>query len=404
MQKRLAQKPHLQKKFRYFWFMKLVKKVGIVLVSLLLVGHVLLLLTGNTHLYKALPLTVFKGKMQPSIDDYKHFDNREIKTGLYQPWAVGNHYNKKSLSKEATTYMQSLGTVAFLMIKNDSIVYENYWDGYSDSSLSNSFSMAKSVVSVLIGCAIGDGLIKNVDEPAVNYLPDYKDVIGDKITIKHLLTMSTGIDFDESYGNPFGMMAKAYYGHNLKKIIKKYHPSSPPGKEFNYLGGNTLLLGFIVEKVTGKKLADYASQKLWQPMGAKNPALWTTDMPNGDERSYCCYYSNAQDFARLGKLYLDSGRWKGKQLVPQEYVLQSIVPDTGIKDGGKPNQIYGYQWWCLQYKGQQLFYARGIKGQYIIVNPTEKTIIVRLGHQRAHEQEDGHPTDVFKYLQIADGL
>lgn len=384
--------------------MQRIKKIGIVLLGVLIVAHVLLLITGNTHMYKALPLTIFKGKMGPSINDYIHFDNREIKTGSYQPWGNSSRYNKAPVTQEATAYLESLGTVAFVVIKNDSIVYENYWDGYSDSSLSNSFSMAKSVVSVLVGCAIGDGLIKDVNEPVVKYLPDYKEVIGDKITIRHLLTMSSGINFYEQYGNPFGMMARAYYGHNLKKLVKKYHPISEPGKEFNYLGGNTMLLGFLVEKVTGKKLGVYASEKIWQPIGAKNLALWTTDEPDGDERSYCCYYSNALDFARLGKLYLDSGRWNGKQLVPQDYVLNSIAPAKDILDNGQPNQLYGYQWWCLQYKGQQLFYARGIKGQYIIVNPTEKTIIVRLGHRRDNDKTDGHPMDVYKYLQIAGDL
>jgi CubicO group peptidase (beta-lactamase class C family) len=382
--------------------MKFIKRFFKWLLILLIVANVLLLATGNSHLYKALSLTYFIGRTGPSIDDYTAFENREVKTGTPQPWAISSRYNATPLKPADKQYHEGIGTVAYLIIKNDSILHESYWDGYNQNSLSNSFSMAKSIVSVLVGCAIGDGLIKDINEPIANYLPEYKDVTGDKVTIRHLLTMSSGIGFDESYGNPFGMMAKAYYGKHLKEEVHKYKPATEPGKQFNYLGGNTLLLGFLVEKVTGKELGNYASEKIWQPIGAQNAALWTIDGENGDERSYCCFYSNARDFAKLGKLYRDSGRWNNNQLVPQNYVLQSISPASDVMDGNQPLQVYGYQWWCINYKGTPMFYARGILGQYIIVNPTTNTIIVRLGHRRESKYINGHPADVIKYLEMAE--
>ncbi len=357
-------------------------------------------ITGNTHLFRGVSLTYLKGLSGPTIDDYKYFKNSEVKTGNPQPWLLHTHYNNTKLAEEDAQYHKQLKSVAYLVIKGNALLYEQYWNNYSNKSLTNSFSVSKSIVSALIGCAIQDGLIKNVNEPASNYLPDYKDVVGEKITIRNLLTMSSGINFDESYGNPFGMMAKAYYGDNIPDLVKEYRPTGKAGESFKYLGGNTLLLGFIIENVTGKKLAAYASEKLWQPMGAEKTALWSTDDQTNSERSYCCFYSNARDYARLGKLYLDSGRWNGKQIVPQSYVLAATSPALDI-DGG--NQ-YGYHWWYLEYNNEPVFYARGIQGQYIFVRPQQNMIIVRLGHTREKNRENGLPKDIFRWLRMSDNL
>lgn len=382
-------------------FFKFLKWLVILIVLLLLT----LWFTGNTHLIRGITLTYLRGYSGPTINDYTHFKNHTVQAPTTaQPWPVSPQYNKTQLKAEDEAYHQKLKSVAYLVIKNGSITHESYWDGYTDSSHTNSFSVAKSIVSVLVGCAMQDGLIKNVNEPAVNYLPEYKEVLGDKITLRHLLTMSSGINFDESYGDPLGMMAKAYYGNNIPNLVKGYTPETEAGKQFNYLGGNTLLLGFIVEKVTGKKLAQYATEKLWQPMGAQNSAFWTVDDETETERSYCCFYSNARDFARIGKLYLDSGRWKGKQIVPQSFVLESTVPAADIMDGNAPLAIYGYQWWCYNNNGEHIFYARGIKGQYIIVRPEKNIIVVRLGHTRDAEQESGTPLDVPRWIEMSDYL
>lgn len=357
-------------------------------------------ITGNQHLFKGVKLTYLKGLSGPTIDDYKHFKSNQVKRGKPQPWRKHPNFNKTSLSKDDIEYHKKFKSVAYLVIKDDKLLHESYWNGYSQKSLTNSFSMAKSIVGVLVGCAIQDGLIKSVNDPAVNYIPEYKEVIGDKVTIKHLLTMSSGIDFDESYGNPFGMMAKAYYGRNIPELVKEYRPTGEPGEEFDYLGGNTLLLGFIVENVTGEKLATYATEKLWRPIGSMYTALWSTDDETRSERSYCCFYSNARDFARIGKLYLDSGRWNGKQIVPVDYVLNATSPTLNMEGGHQ----YGYHWWYLEYNKEPVFYARGIQGQYIFVRPQKNMIVVRLGHIRDKERKSGVPKDVFRWLEMSDNL
>ena len=294
-------------------------------------------------------------------------------------------------------------TGAFLIIQNDSIRFEKYWGEFTDHSYTNSFSMAKTVTGILIGCAISDGYIKSVDEPVCNYLPELKKDGRCKVTIRNCLTMSSGINFDESYANPLAYPAASYYGSDLRSLTLTYNQMTvTPGQTFNYLSGNTQLLGFVLKKATGKTLSDYASEKLWIPMGCEHPAFWCLDHKDGDEKAFCCINSNARDFARIGKLYLDSGRWNGKQIVPESYVLESISPSGTKHDDGTPTDDYGFCWWMIpSYKGHHIFYARGILGQYIINIPDMKMIIVRLGEKRPKVYNNEVPRDVHYYLDAA---
>ncbi len=337
----------------------------------------LFLFTGcaNSYFIRGVKDTYLKGRMSPDIDGYSYFDNRTVKTGTPQPWAIAKCYNKDTIPQDCLDYFKKNKTEAYLIIRNDSICYEQYWDGYSDTSHTNSFSSAKSIVSILTGRAISEGKIKSVHEKVSDFIPSFNKGMDTLLTIEDLLTMGSGINFNENYLSPFGYPAKAYYGTNLMKLTLSYHVKSNPGKKFEYFSGNTTLLGYIVTKATGEKLADYASEKLWQPMGAEEPAYWSLDKKGGMEKAYCCFNSNAHDFARLGKLYLDSGRWNGKQLVPQEYVIASITP--------KLVNYYGYQWWITHCGKHYVPYAAGLFGQYVYVIPDENMIVVRLGRIQA---------------------
>jgi CubicO group peptidase (beta-lactamase class C family) len=262
--------------------------------------------------------------------------------------------------------------------------------------------MAKSFTSMLVGAAIDEGKIKSVDEPVGDFLPEYKEGDNAKLTIKNLLTMSSGINFDEDYVNPLAYPAAAYYGSDIKKLTYKYKVTEEPGKRFKYLSGNSELLGFIIEKATGKKVADYFSEKIWSQIGAKNSAFWCLDHEDGMEKVYCCFNSNARDFARLGKLYLDSGKYNGKQIISTDYVLNSIKSADLLDEDGNKNGKYGYSWWLIpDYKGHQIFYARGILGQYIVCIPDKKMIVVRLGKKREKRKDSNHPTDLFYYIDAA---
>lgn len=383
--------------------MKILKKVGKWVLIIFLILNLLIIVSGKTYLYKGIANTYLKGRSGPNIFEYTIFDNREVKAGTELKWSVAGSYNKKTVSDAHLKEFAEMQTIAFVVIKNDSITHEQYWDGYGEDSHTNSFSMGKTFTSILIGCAIDDGFIKNVDQPVGDFLPEFKEGDEAKLTIKHLLTMSSGINFDEDYVNPLAYPGAAYYGSDIKKLTYKYKVTSEPGKTFNYLSGNTELLGFIIEKATGKTVSDYASEKLWKPIGAKNSAFWSLDHENGMEKTYCCFNSNARDFARIGKLFLDSGKVNGKQVISTDYVLNSIKPADLIDDFGKKNAKYGYCWWIIpHYKGHDIFYARGLLGQYIVCIPDQKMIVVRLGNKKEKKVPgQDHSIDVFYYIDAA---
>ncbi|MCC7332104.1 MAG: serine hydrolase [Flavobacteriales bacterium] len=379
--------------------MKKLKKIGVGFIIFLALTSTILFLTGNKHIFKAIATTYLVGKTGPSIDEYDIFENRTVKTGVAQPWKISDNYNKKrndSLHKE----IESLDPAAFLVVKNDSLVYEEYWDNYSDSSLTNSFSMAKSYVGMLIGIALDEGKINSVDDPVMNYLPQYST--HPELTIKHLLTMSSGINFDESYENPFGHMAKAYYGRYIEKLNENYTVTETPGEIFRYLGGNTIILSFILEKVTGQNLSDYMSEKVWQRIGAVQPALWNLDHKDGKEKAYCCFYSNARDFAKIGQLYLNNGLWNNERILSEQYIKESTTPAYYLKDTkDAPVDYYGYQIWTTFYKGLSIYFFRGIKGQYTIMIPEKNIVVVRLGHKRSKTFLNNNPAELYTCIDFA---
>jgi len=212
--------------------------------------------------------------------------------------------------------------------------------------------------------------------------------------------MSSSISFNESYINPFGFAAEALYGNNLKELIYRYKLEGEPGKNFDYQSGNTQLLCFILEKTTGMNIYTYASNKIWKNIGAQKNALWCLDKKNGEARAFCCFNSNAKDFSRLGQLMLHNGNYNGTQIIDTNYV-KATTKAAKIFSDNLPNNKYGYHWWLINYKGEEIFYARGILGQYIFCIPSKKIVAVRLGHKRSKEKINDHPADVYIYLEEA---
>ncbi len=374
--------------------MKKVLKISSAIIVLALA--IFLAIPSNHYIIRALIYQL------PNIDDYKIFENRTIAKGDAQPWKLSENYNKNNFSSEQLNYFTKYQAVAYLVIKDTSILSETYWGGYNKDSYSNSFSMSKSVVSLLIGCAIQDGLIKDINEPVSNFIEKYKEGERSKITLKNLLMMSSNLSWDESYSSLFSITTQAYYGNDVKRIVLNLQSLGEPGKYFDYRGSDPQLLALVIEKVTGKTLSEYASEKLWKPLGAEYDALWNLDHKGGTEKASCCFNSNARDFARFGQLVLNNGTWKGVQLIPKWYLEEATTPKSELidKELNKPNDRYGYQWWCLKYKNYTIKYARGILGQYIFVIPELNAVIVRLGHKRNDVKIDGHPEDVYRYLDF----
>ena len=366
---------------------KILKGTLVLLLSVIGLTIAYAFISGRTYLFKAVYYNY------AGIDDYKIFDNNTVGSGLAQPWPVSGSYNKINCPDTLSQLLIKLKTVALLVIKNDSMLYEKYWDGYSDSSWSNSFSMAKSITSLLTGIAIKEGKIKSVDQPVSDFLPEFKDGLAAKLKIKDLLTMSSGSNWDEAYSNPLSITTESYYGSDLYKTATGVKIVKEPGTFHSYKSGDTELLGLVLQKATGKTLSDYASEKLWQPLGAEHPALWSLDKGNGNEKAFCCFNSNARDFARIGQLMLDSGTWKGNAIIDPSYYLQSVTACHLPDDDGLDCDYYGYQWW-IRPRFPGVFYARGILGQYTIVIPSKRTVIVRLGHKRSDVWKDGLPEEV----------
>ncbi len=336
------------------------------------------------------------------IDDLTIFANREVNTATPQQWEISNNLQGYQLDDSTLKAFNELQTIAYLIIKDKKIIFEQYWDGYGPESRTNSFSMAKSIIGLLIGAAVDDGFIKSIDQPISDFIEEYRTPENSKLTILELLTMSSGLNWDESYGSLFSKTTEAYYGKDINKLIYSLQVVEKPGVQFKYLSGNSQLLAMVVEKATGKKVAEYASEKFWKPMGAVNQALWSIDKKEGMEKAYCCFNSNARDFARWGQLVLNQGTWNGDTLLSWEYIRQATQPASILVDEtGNAIDYYGYQWWIQHLNGQPIPYMRGILGQYVFVIPSENAVVVRLGHLRNEEKKDHHPLDTYLYLETA---
>ncbi len=337
------------------------------------------------------------------IDDYKIFENRKIKAGNYIPWELSKDYNKIKLNDSTLKKIEKYKPIAFLVIQDKKILYEKYWESFNKNSISNSFSAAKSIVSLLIGIAIDEGKIDSLNQKVVDILPEFsKNPQNNQLRIIDLLTMSSGLNWDESYGSFYSTTTKAYYGTDLWNQIINLKVVEQPCKNFKYLSCNPQLLGIILNKVTGKTISEYASEKIWQKIGAKNDALWSLDHQNGIEKAYCCFNSDARDFARIGQLILNKGKWDSKRIVSKTYIKHAIKPAAFLSDeNGDPVDFYGLQWWIIKYKNYNIPYARGILGQYIFVLPDKNAVVVRLGHKRDKIKKSHTPVDAYLYIKAA---
>jgi CubicO group peptidase (beta-lactamase class C family) len=372
------------------YILKFFKWIGILLVSVVVLAYVF----DVDYLLRAVRTIYLKGYTTAFLEDYKEFPNRTIKKGVGQPWAITEDYNKVKATQELEETHKELQTVAFLIIKNDSIWHESYFDGFNKDSKSNSFSVAKSIISAALGKAIMLGKIKSLDQKVTDFFPELKGKFAKEVTVGDLSSMASGLDWDEKYYSPLSIVTRAYFDDKLKEIILDLEIKEQPGKEFKYLSGATQLLGMCIEKATGQYLSDFVSDQFWKPMGAENDALWQLDKAEtGIEKAYCCIGSNARDFARFGKLYKNDGKWNGKQLLDANFVAKSIKP----RFDNSPE--YGYGWWLHTIKGKQIYYMRGHLGQFVIVIPSENVIVVRLGHIKGLQTAtDPHSNDLYVYV------
>ncbi|MBF0694052.1 MAG: serine hydrolase [Flavobacterium sp.] len=369
--------------------MRFIKKFLIWFVAIIAILIIALYAFNADYLLKAVRTIYLNGHTTAFLDDYNYFDNREIPNGTPQPWPISKKYNQAELTDQLAKQNKDLGTVAFLVIKNDSIVHESYSDNYSKDSKSNSFSVAKSIVSAALGKAIQEGKIKSLDQKVSDFFPTFNQGKSAAMTVGDLSSMSSGLNWDENYYSPFSVTTRAYFDENLDKVILNQKGVDDPGTRYKYLSGNTQLLAMVIEKATKQSLADYVSEKFWKPLGAESDALWQTDRDGGIEKAFCCIASNARDFARFGKLYKQYGKWNNQQILDSTFVATSIKPRF------PESPEYGYGFWLSEYKNKDIFYMRGHLGQYVIVIPQDDLIIVRLGHRHKKSTTGSPHSDDF---------
>ena len=374
--------------------MKILFKVLKWLVVLVVAVVALMYLFGYGYLVRAIRVTYFTGHKTAFLEDYSYFDNREIKKGVAQPWATAKDYNQVKATEKLSQTHQELKSVAFLVITNDSIWHESYFDIGSNTSKTNSFSMAKSIVTSALGKAISLGYISSLDTKVIDFIPEISGPYAHEVTVGDLASMASGQHWDENYYGPTSVTTQAYFKKDIRKLMSSLPFDQKPGQKFRYQSGDTQLLAMVLEKATQMHLADFVSKYFWQPMGMEQDALWQIDHQNdGIEKAYCCVASNARDFARFGKLYLQKGQWNGQQILSKDFIEKSIHPRF------EQDPEYGYGWWLSHYKDQDVYYMRGHLGQFVIVLPQLNTIIVRLGHLKGVQTTtDPHSNDFYVYI------
>lgn len=343
--------------------------------------------------------------LMPVIDDLETFHRDTVRHNPANVWhwPHATNYSRYQLEVNDAHYIDSLHTVAFLVIRHDSILYESYRDGWDDARTSNIYSATKTIVGMLVGIALDEGKIHSLDDPVSRYIPTYNKGKQADVTLRHLLTMSGGMAWDEAYASLFSVTTHGYYGNDLYELVTGLDVVDEPGMQFSYRSGETQLLAFVLEAATGETLSQYTERKLWRPMQAERDAYWLLDKENGDEKAFCCFHTTVRDVARFGRLMLHRGRWDNRQLVSEAYMDEMMRPATYLKDqwGKDSLSYYGLQTWIMNYGGEQIPCMRGMLGQYIFAIPSQNAIVVRLGRKR-HDVYDGALTvDMARYLDIA---
>jgi CubicO group peptidase (beta-lactamase class C family) len=282
---------------------------------------------------------------------------------------------------------------AFLILKNGAIVSEYYGPDHRPERWTDSASMAKTVTALLVGIAIFEGRIKSVDEAAANYLPSWGKDGRNKITIKNLLQMHSGLRPQGEYDDPFSDACYLALGTDATYVVENLPSVEAPGARYDYNNVNYQALGIILQRATGKRFAEYLSEKLWQPLGNQEAALWL-DKPNGEPRTFGYLFATAEDWARLGQMILDGGKVDGKQLVPAKWIEFMSTPSpteatygagiyTGVDDPEDPP---------FAYKG--ILALNGKDKQRVYILPGEKIVIVRVG-SRAKPWNDSYFPNLF---------
>ena len=284
-------------------------------------------------------------------------------------------------------YVVDQKVLAFVVVRNDTIIYELYRDGMTPSTIHNSFSAAKSVLSALVGIALADGKIRSLDDSVTDYLTDLRGIPAYRgVTVRHLLEMKSGLRYTQAEGGMWRSFrsdeANIYYTTNIAKAVRNVPRELPPGTKWVYKDTDAALLGMVLAKATGTTVAAYTEEKLWRRIGTEHAATWSLDHDGGQEQVASGFNVVARDWARFGRLYLNGGVWEGQQVVPADWVAKSTAVDTTRTpeiSNWWQMQHSMYWWHPLQAPARE-YYADGSHGQRVYVDPASRTIVVQLAN------------------------
>ncbi|MCU0485311.1 MAG: beta-lactamase family protein [Anaerolineales bacterium] len=342
---------------------------------------------GTVYDYRVLPerkLTASSHPFQFSVDPSQE---ARVESAFQSNPNVGN----------LESFLAETRTQAFLVIQDDTILYERYFLGVQRDSLVTSYSVAKSFDSALIGIAIQEGYIQSVDEPITNYIPELaeRDPRFQEIQIRHLLMMGSGLRYDTRRWSSSGDDNLTYEFNDLRHLaLTETEVVEQPGLTFVYNNYNPLLLGMILERATGRPVSTYLQEKLWTPLGMQYDGSWSLDSEkSGFEKMESGINARAIDFAKFGRLYLNGGVWDGAQIVPADWVAVSTRDNGLILDAPI---YYGYMWWGEKCNpDSQDFFALGNFGQFIYISPAKNLIVVRNAESYGIENEVEAWGDIF---------
>ena len=376
-----------------------------IVVGSLLAVVALSYLTNHDYLWGGIRETWLRGWENAQIDD---LDFREhVRTipasSRPQPWPQGPLWGKAVLSEKATAWHEENKSASFLVIQDGSLVHESYFRGHDATTLTNSFSMAKSITAMAVGIAVGQGLVDE-QAPLATYIPRFVEGMGAGLTVKEVLHMRSHIPFGESYKDPFGFQAKAYYRDDNRTLLEPCRVTGEPGTSFEYQGGNTMLLAEMLDAVREGNLSRDIANGLWEQMGAEHDAFWGLD---GDpeegavERAFAQYYATTRDYARFGQMLLDSGAWKGQQLLDKAFVTRMITPQNALAEEVDAD-FYGYQIWLGRTDdGLAFSMMEGLRGQMVISVPDLDLVVVRTGYARSKEKKRHLPVATYEVIEMA---
>lgn len=304
--------------------------------------------------------------------------------------------------------LEQTRTNALVVLKDGELVYERYRNGSGPTTRFLTFSVAKSYTSTLIGLALQDGLIENLDDPVTKYLPEMEGTGYDGPSVRDLLRMRSGVDWEERY--EFGSDTQLTKVHDNALVAYNYRwcdyaanesvkGATAPDERFNYATLDTSVLGCIVERVTGRTGAEYMAEKLWQPMGAESDAYWIMDGPDDIGREFygAGLAVTARDHARFGQMFLQGGMANGTRVLPEAWVTEATVPDAGYSpiEEGSPLG-YQYQWWTEA--DSDVYMAMGLFHQFIRVDPSNKIVIVKTSYTEAPIGNDAENAELFAQI------